>query len=80
MEVRTIKNVDAETWKKFKVLAVREGVSMSVLLRGLVNSYDRKKSSVWGKVFDKDNKLKYGEAEDLEKISKKLRKERGFRV
>ena len=57
MEVRTIKNVDAETWKKFKVLAVREGVSMSVLLRGLVNSYDRKKSSVWGKVFDKDNKL-----------------------
>ena len=80
MEVRTIKNVDFGTWKNFKILAAREGVSMASLLKNMVKSYEKSKSDIWGIIFDREKTLSDKEAKDLESISYKLRKERGFRI
>ncbi|MDA3779984.1 MAG: hypothetical protein PF487_07180 [Bacteroidales bacterium] len=80
MEVRSIKNVDSETWKKFKLLAAKEGVSMASLLKNMIVGYQKKKSDVWGMVFENSGKLSDKEADDIEKITKDLRKEYGFRI
>ena len=80
MEVRSIKNVDSSTWKKFKSLANKEGVTMSALLRSMIKNYEKKKSDLWGIVFENSGKLTKNEGEKLEKDCKNLRKEKGFRV
>lgn len=80
MEIRSIKNVDNLTWKKFRVLAIQEGVSMASLLKKMVQTYEKKKSAVWGMIFEKSGSLSYKEAKEMEKGLNYLRKEKGFRI
>jgi len=79
MEVRSIKNVDEETWKKFKELAIKNNLKMSLLLKMMVKQFEKQSGDFWEELFGRGKMLTDSEAEDIENITKKIRKEKGFR-
>ncbi len=40
MALKTIKNVDDETWHKFKVLSVKNHIPMGKLLKKMIYTYE----------------------------------------
>ena len=78
-EVKTIKGVDDETWVKFKMLAAAKRVTMGYLLTTMIKEYEKYANDVWDKILHSGKILSDNEAEDIEKITRKMRKERGFR-
>jgi hypothetical protein len=79
MGVKTIKDVDEETWRKIRTLSVEEDVKMGKLIRNMAENYIKNKESAWNKILSGDKLLSDSEADDIKKITDKLRKERGFR-
>ena len=79
MTTRTIKDVDEETWRKLKALSAEEGEKMGQMIRTITDSYAEKKKSVWEDILNSGKILSDKEADDMEKISRRMRKERGFR-
>ena len=79
MEVKSIKNVDKETWKNFRELAEKNNIKMSVLLKLMVNEYEKNSKELWNEILSRKKSLNNEEARDIEIITKKIRKERGFR-
>lgn len=79
MEIKTIRNVDDETWKNFKVLSTKAGVSMAILLKLMVSEFEKINKKFWSSFLSGEKLLTDEEAEDMIKISIGLRKERGFR-
>ena len=41
METKCIKDVDEETWKDFKSLAIKNNMKMSILLKIMVNEFEK---------------------------------------
>jgi len=80
MEIKTIKGIDEETWKKFKVLAVENDLKMSILLKMMVNEFKKNSIDFWNKTLNRDRNLDDSEAKDMLKISLDVRKEKGFRI
>ncbi len=80
MEVRTIKGIGREKWRKFKELAFRKEVSMGKMFEILIEDFSKKRNDVWDEILDGEKILSDKEAKDLEKEVKKLRKEKGFRI
>lgn len=79
MSTRTVKDVDEETWRRLKILSAEEGERMGSLIKNMTNSYIKNRKSVWEDILKGEKILSDKEADDMEKIVKKLRKERGFR-
>lgn len=79
METKCIKGVDEETWKDFRALAVKNNVKMSILLKIMVSEFEKSSREFWKEVLFRKKSLTDEEAEDIENITKKMRKERGFR-
>ena len=79
METKCIKYVDEETWKKFKSLAEKNKMNMSVLLRIMVNEFEKNSKDFWKEILTGNKLLTDEEADDMIKITKEFRKERGFR-
>lgn len=79
MENKCIKGVDKETWRDFKDLAVKNRIKMSTLLKIMVNEFERNSKGLWEEVLLRKKSLTDEEADDIENIVKKMRKERGFR-
>jgi len=79
MEIKTIRNVDEETWRNFKMLASKLGLSMSILLKMMVKEFGKNNKKFWRELFNIGKLLSDEEAEDMIKISERLREERGFR-
>jgi len=79
MEIRCIRDVDEETWKEFKELADKNKLKMSLLLKLMVKEMTKKSDSSWNSILNSKKNLSKEEADILETISKKARKERGFR-
>ncbi|MEK6871754.1 MAG: hypothetical protein AABX16_02525 [Nanoarchaeota archaeon] len=79
METRSIKNVDEETWKKFKALAERNKMNMSILLKMMIREFEKQSKSFWREILTRGKNFTDEEANDIEIITKKIRKERGFR-
>ena len=77
--LKTIKAVDEETWVKFKILATKERQTMGKLLATMVREHEKRAQNVWDTIFHSGKILSDKEAEDMHKIVRKLRKERGFR-
>lgn len=77
--LKTIKSVDEETWIKFKTLAAKKNLTMSKLLASMVRDYERRADEVWDKILHSGKILSDNEAEDMHKMVRKMRKERGFR-
>ena len=79
MSVKTVKDVDDETWRKLKILSAEEDIKMGTLIKNMTESYIKTKEDVWDRILAGEKILSDVEADDIEKITKKLRKERGFR-
>lgn len=79
MEVKTIRNVDEKTWRDFKVLSAEYGISMAFLLKLMINDFKKNNKSFWSTFLNQGNVLSEEEAKYMFKVSKDMRKERGFR-
>jgi len=79
METKCIKDVDEETWKEFRALAVKNNIKMSILLKIMVNEFEKNSKDFWREILSRKKSLTNEEADDIEIIVKKMRKERGFR-
>jgi len=80
MKVKTIKGIDEETWRNFKVLAVENNLKMSLLLKMMINEFRKKSNEFWDKILKGERNLSDDEAEEIMKIVSESRKERGFRI
>ena len=81
MEIRSIKNVDDETWRRFKALAVAKGVGMAILLKNMVDNFEKsEKENSWDFILKGEKLLSESEATEFSKVSSELRKEKGFRI
>ena len=79
MTVRTIKNVDDETWKTLKELAGRRKLKMGYVLKYAVRDYAKKSEKISGSLIPSKPLLTDREAEAMLKMVRKMRKESGFR-
>jgi hypothetical protein len=79
MENKCIKNVDEETWKDFRDLALKNNMKMSILLKIMVSEFEKNSKDFWKEILSRKTSLTNEEAEDIGNIVKKIRKERGFR-
>jgi len=79
METKSIKDVDEETWKDFRALAIRNNMKMSILLKLMVNEFQKNSRDFWKDIISRKKSLSNEEAESIEESVKKLRKEKGFR-
>jgi len=79
MGVRSIKNVDEETWRNFKILAVENNLKMSVLLKMMISEFRKKSDKFWDKILNSGKNLSDDEAEVMMKVVSESRKEYGFR-
>ncbi len=80
MNIKTIKGIDDETWMKFKILAARKRLTMGKLLADMIEEYNKSSETFWAEILKGERILSDKEADEIENIVKKLRKERGFRV
>ena len=79
MEIKTIRDVDENTWNNFKALAAKSNLKMSLLLKIMVKETEKKSEIFWKKILDRNKMLSDKEAEIFEKDLELSRKERGFR-
>ena len=79
MEIRSIKDVDEETWREFKALAAKNNLKMSLLLKMMVNKFEEEGKDFWKKILNRKINLSNKEAEEMKNIILESRKERGFR-
>jgi len=79
MKVRTIKDVDEETWKTIREMARREKLKMATLLREMAKEYRSKPSAAWNRILNTKPMLTKKEAAAMLKTVAKLRKESGYR-
>ncbi|MBM3233083.1 hypothetical protein FJZ18_02865 [Candidatus Pacearchaeota archaeon] len=78
-EVKSIKGIDDETWRKFKALAAAKRVTMGVLLTTMIKEYEKYANDVWDKILHGEKILSDEEAEEMHTVSRKLRKENWVR-
>jgi len=79
METKCIKDVDEETWKDFRALAIKNNIKMAILLKIMVNEFEKNSKDFWKEILSRKKSLTDEEADDIEYIVKRMRKERGFR-
>lgn len=79
METKCIKDVDEDTWKDFRALAIKNNMKMSILLKIMVNEFEKNSRDFWREILSRKKSLTDEEASDIENIVKKMRKEKGFR-
>ena len=79
METKCIKYVDEETWREFKILAAKNNLKMAALLKIMINEFEKNNRKFWDEILYGEKLMTDKEAEEMKKITKKIRKERGFR-
>lgn len=79
MRVRTIKDVDDETWKLIKEISRREKMRVGMLLKDMAKEYKSRPATSWEKILNTKPILTEEEAKDIMKIIDKVRHEYGFR-
>lgn len=80
MAIRTIKNVDQETWSTFKGLAARSNMKAGEMLKIMVEEYQKKKDNVWNNILKHKSVLTNKEHQRFEKEATDARKEYGWRI
>ena len=75
-----MKGVSEETWAEFKGLAVKNTLKTGEFFEKLITTYREDSQLFWDDVLKGERIISDKEAELLFLESKKLRKERGFRV
>ena len=77
--VKTIKDVDEEAWLEFKSMAARNKMKMGKLFNKMVEEYEEKSKNFWDGILKGPPILSKEEADAMREISRKIRKEYGFR-
>ena len=75
MEIKTIKGISNEKWIKLKILAAKNKLSMGKIVENMIDSYESHTKDIWDKILHSGKILSDKEAEEMHKITKKLRKE-----
>lgn len=78
MEIKTIKDVDEETWREFKIMAARADVKMSILFKMMLKEFEKSRK-FWDEILTGKKVLSDIDAKKFEAVITGLRKERGFR-
>jgi len=78
-EVKTIKDVDSETWAEFKSFAAKNNVKLGIFFKTLVKEHKKNSSAFWNSILKGEKLLSDSEAKELESSIKNVRKEYGFR-
>lgn len=76
--IRTIKNVDEETWNELKMISKRNKMNIGKTIRLMISEY-KNKNNFWNKVLNNKKILSDAEAESIMKSVRESRKEKGFR-
>ena len=79
MSVKTIKNVDEQTWQMLKEMAKNRKLKMGSLLREIASEYKKKPSDSWKKILNTKPSMTLKEAEIMLAALAKIRKEYGYR-
>ena len=79
VSIKTIKNVDEETWRMLKELAKKRKLKMGGLLREITSEYKKKPSDSWSKILKTKPSITLKEAEIMLVAIAKIRKEDGYR-
>ena len=79
-EVKTIKDVDEETWAEFKSMAAKNNVKLGTFFKTLVKGHTKNSTAFWNTILKGEKILSDKEAEELEAAVKSVRKEYGFRI
>jgi hypothetical protein len=77
--LRTIRNVDDGTWNELKSLSRRYKLPMGRLLSKMVGTYKNKADEQWDQILGFGKILSDKEANEMQKIVVRMRKEYGFR-
>jgi len=80
MVTKTMKGVTQEVWAEFKSLAAKNNMKAGPFFERLVYSYKDNADKVWDNILSGEKILTEEEAKDIEKITKRIRKEYGFRI
>ncbi|MBI4140703.1 hypothetical protein HY485_02585, partial [Candidatus Woesearchaeota archaeon] len=78
-EVKTIKDVDNETWARFKELASENNSNMGPFFKTMLKEYEKTTKIFWKDILTRDKILSDKEAEEFGEITKNVREEYGFR-
>jgi len=79
-EIRTIKGVDDEAWAKFKSLAAKNQMKMGQMFERMVEKQkEQENKEFWDFILNGERLLSDKEAEEMLEVSRKNRKEYGFR-
>ena len=78
--VKTIKNVDDQTWAQFKSIAAQNNVKAGQMLKRLVDDYQKHAKGWWEKILAHKPILSAKEYDEMEARMKKMRKEYGWRI
>jgi len=77
--VKTIKDVDEDTWLEFKSIAVRNKMTMGKLFVDMVEEYKKKTKEFWDDILKGPAVISDEEARAMEETISRIRKEYGFR-
>ncbi|MBU3923596.1 MAG: hypothetical protein KJ592_01650 [Nanoarchaeota archaeon] len=80
MEIKSIKGIDSQTWNTFKATAIKNNIRMSMLLKLMLSEFNKNSKTFWDNILNDDENLTEKEANDIEKITSNIRKEKGFRI
>jgi hypothetical protein len=79
MKNKCIKGVDEETWVNFRALAVKNKIKMAVLLKIMINEFEKNNKRFWDDILYGEKLMSDKEAEEMFESTKKIRNEKGFR-
>lgn len=77
--VKTIKGIDENIWLEFKSLASRNNSRTGKFFEVLVQEYKNRSAKSWTNILNAGKILSDGEAEDMNKLVRELRREKGYR-
>ena len=75
MEIKTIKGISEEKWMKLKILAARKRMPMGKIVEDMIDHYEKHSNKIWDKILYGEKIISDKEAEELHKLTKKIRKE-----
>jgi len=80
MAIKTIKDIDEETWTKFRTIAVKQRLKTAQLFKRMVELHENSADAVWEKILHHEPLLTQAEATVWKKRVAQGRKEYGFRT
>ena len=78
-EIKTIKDIDNETWNKFKEFASKQDLNLGEFFKTMVNEHERNSQSFWDAILKGKKIITEAEAKELKVATQRIRKEYGFR-